>query len=67
MSVWYDKRHYMNVIGLSLQYGTSVLGVEIVKLAKPHVFSVSNVGLLYAQYLMPTLCAVLDVMWAFVF
>src|SRR6218665_2314275 len=42
--------HYMNFI--SLQYGTLVLGIKIVKLVKPHVCSVSNLGLLYAQYLM---------------
>src|SRR6218665_1530262 len=42
--------HCMNFI--SLQYGTSVLGVEIVKLVKPHVCSVSNLCLLYPQYLM---------------
>src|SRR6218665_1340106 len=41
--------HYMNFI--SLQYGASVLGVENVKLVKPHVCTVSNVGLLYAKYL----------------
>src|SRR6218665_89216 len=49
--------HYMNFI--SLQYGTSVLVVEIVKLVKPRVCTVFN---LYT----PTLCAVglslLDVM-----
>src|SRR6218665_825057 len=37
---------YMNFT--SMQHGTSVLGVEIVKL----VCTVSNLGLLYAQYLM---------------
>src|SRR6218665_2665780 len=39
---------------ISLQYGrpTSVLGLEIVKLVKPHVCSVSNLGLFYAQYMM---------------
>jgi len=37
---------------ISLQYGTSVFGVEIVKLVKPQVCTVSNLGLLYAQYLM---------------
>ena len=51
MSVWYDKTNL-----ISLQYGTSVLGVVIVKLVNPtHLCTVSNLH--YVQYSM--LCGLL--------
>src|SRR6218665_526078 len=52
MSVWYDKQPLHAFHITAVRYFGDLLGVEIVKLVKPHVCTVSNLGLLYAQYLM---------------
>src|SRR6218665_3051588 len=52
MSVWYDKRPLgLHGFPITAVRYFGILGVEIVKLVKPHVCTVSNLGLLYVQYL----------------